>query len=155
MSCTVLSQYPFSQGFRLRLETKLRDTPVYVSLSELRDLPLAEIWKRLRSIKGERIVLPMEDEDARAILPFLKLLAGITSARRIEVVGSDLSQSSASRWSLFADVLSISQASVRGRMAVAASRRSVESLLCAPRTTTVLAESKKVLYSNASLWVGV
>jgi glycosyltransferase involved in cell wall biosynthesis len=155
MSCTVLSQYPFSQGFRLRLESNLGDTPSYVSLSELRDLPAAQIWKRLRSIRSERLVIPMEDEDARAVLPFLKLLAGITSARRIDVVGSDLSQSPASRWSLFADVLSISQASVRGRIAAAASRYSFESLLRVPRTSAVLAECKRVLYINANLWFGV
>jgi glycosyltransferase involved in cell wall biosynthesis len=155
MSCTVLSQYPFSQSFRLKLENTLRETPVYVSLTELRDLPLSEIWKRLRSIRGERIVIPMEDDDARPILPFLKLLAGITPARRIEVVGSDLSQSSASRWSLFHDLVSISQASVRGRVAVAASQRSFESLLRAPRVSTVLSQSKTMLYINANLWFGV
>ena len=113
MSTTILSQYPFSQMYRRKLEADLGAAPTYISLSELRDRPISEIWKRLRSVCGERVVIPIEDEGAIAILPFLKLLAGVTSASKIQVIFSDLSQEQASRWSLLSDLLSIARASVR------------------------------------------
>src|SRR5690348_13865234 len=104
MSCTVLSQYPFSSEFRERLETTLGQAPVYLSVSELRNLSPKEIWKRLRRIESRRIVIPLEDEGAKATLPFLKLLAGLTAARTVEVVSSDFRETRSSRWSLAGDL---------------------------------------------------
>jgi len=150
-----LSQYPFSQFYRRKLEADLGDTPVYISLSELRDRPISEIWKRLRSVRGERIVIPIEDEGAIAVLPFLKLLAGVTSASKIQVIFSDLSQSQASRWSLLSDLVSITKASVRGNLAASAARASCKSLLRMPRISTTPSDSHRALYINMNLWFGV
>jgi glycosyltransferase involved in cell wall biosynthesis len=155
MSCTVLSQYPFSQAFSQKLESHLGQSPTYMSLAELRDMPVGHIWRRLRSIKSESIVIPLEDNDARAVLPFLKLLAGVSSARKIHVIGADLSQVPASRWSLFSDLISISKASLRGGVAAASARRAFASLMRTPRIATVLSRSMRVLYINTNLWFGV
>src|SRR5262249_6838353 len=123
MSDTVLSHYPSSQPFRFKLEGLLGDPPNYLSLSELRDLPAPHMWSRIRSVSGERILITLEDQDGRAALPFLKLLAAVSQARRIEIIDAELQQNGTSRWSLVADVASIVTTSSRGLLAAARARR--------------------------------
>jgi glycosyltransferase involved in cell wall biosynthesis len=155
VSTTVLSQYPFSNEFRGKLETTLGQAPTYMLVSELRSLSPSEIWKRLRRIESRRIVIPLEDDGAKATLPFLKLLAGMTPARTIEVVSSDFRETPSSRWSLAGDLSSVTAASARGRFAASTAAREIKSLLRSERIPTSLGTSKSVLYINANLWFGV
>jgi glycosyltransferase involved in cell wall biosynthesis len=141
--------------YRRKLEADLGDSPVYISLSELRDLSKSKIWKRLRSVRGDRIIIPIEDEGAIAVLPFLKLLAGVTSASKIQVIFSDLSQAQASRWSLLSDLISITRSSIRGGFAASAAGTACKSILRAPRISAAASDSNRVLYINMNLWFGV
>jgi len=155
MSISILSQYPFSAEFRRKLEYKLQAVPTYISMSELRGLSLSQLWARLRSIKADRLLIPLEDENARAVLPFLKIIAGLSSARQIEIIGSEHSPITAKRVTLVHDVFAISYASIVGRSAAAAANREINALLRVPRISTGISRLNKILFINANLWFGV
>jgi glycosyltransferase involved in cell wall biosynthesis len=106
-------------------------------------------------VDGERILISLEDEDARAVLPFLKLLAAVSPARRIEIINADLQQNDTSRWSLVTDVASIVTTSIRGGLAAARTRRAATALLNTPRIRPLSSAGKRVFYINANLWFGL
>jgi glycosyltransferase involved in cell wall biosynthesis len=155
MSVSVLSQRPFTAEFRQRLERSLGRVPTYISMWELRTLPLPRIWKHLRSIKADRLLIPLEDENARAVLPFLKIIAGISSARQIEVLDSQQKPVLSGRAGLIRDVLAIGHATVASRVAALAASREMSALMKLPRIPAIHRTSKRVLYVNANLWFGV
>jgi glycosyltransferase involved in cell wall biosynthesis len=155
MSIGVLSQYPFSPEFRSRLEHRVGRVSEYISLAELRDLPKVALWKRLRSLRPERLVIPLEDENSGVVLPFLKLVAAMSSAKQIEIVLPDLTAARARRTSFIRDLGAVIGASGRGRIAAAATRREAQLLLKEPRARTQVGRSNKVMFINANLWFGV
>ena len=119
MNTSVLSQYPFSLDYRQKLEQDLGMTPSYITVSELRDLGIQEIWRRLRAIEADRLLIPLEDENAHAVLPLLKIMAGISSARQVSILTAGHKCVTAKRTGLVNDVLTVGRASVAGRLAAA------------------------------------
>ena len=93
-----ITSYPLSQAFRKRFEERVSAQPHYLPLAELRRLPLSQLVRRLRSLAGERLFVPLEDESSRVLLPVLHGLAAVTPSKRIEVVFPDLSGAVLPRW---------------------------------------------------------
>jgi glycosyltransferase involved in cell wall biosynthesis len=150
-----LTVYPLSNGFRGRLERELAGSPVYLSLSDLRSKPPREAFRRLRQLKGAKLVLPLEDENSRAILPVLSAVAAVSNAAVTEIRYPDLRSEQISRWSLAKSVLSLVGASAAARLNAASCNRELTALLQAPRTTPRLVAGGEALYLNANLWFGV
>src|SRR5947209_18915408 len=86
MSTSVLSPYPFPAESRQKLEQHLELTPYYVSVSELRDLTLSQLLKRVRAIQADRLLISLDDENAKAMLPLLKVIAALRSATHIVII---------------------------------------------------------------------
>src|SRR5947207_2986331 len=155
MNTSVLSQYPFSLDYRQKLEQDLGMTPSYITVSELRDLGIQEIWRRLRAIEADRLLIPLEDENAHAVLPLLKIMAGISSARQISILTAGHKCVTAKRTGLVNDVLTVGRASIAGRLAAASAECEITSLLKAPRIPAFTSDSDKVLFINSTLWFGI
>ena len=150
-----LTVYPLSVGFRGRLENALAGEPVYLSLSELRSLSPMEAFSRLRALKGSRLVLPLEDENSRAILPALTAVAAISNAEVTEIRHPDLHAEHISRWGLASAVLSLMRTSIAARLNASQCDRELSALLRASRVEPALADAGQTLYLNANLWFGV
>ena len=155
MSTSVLSPYPFPAESRQKLEQHLELTPYYVSVSELRDLPLSQLLKRVRAIQADRLLITLDDENAKAMLPFLKVIAGLSSAQHIEIMNSEYGCTPAHRLTLIKDFLAISRASVAGRLAAVAADRELATLLKSPRIPAFIPNSNRILFINGNLWFGV
>lgn len=150
-----LTVYPLSSAFRRRLEHALETEPVYLSLAELRRLPLKQAIARLRSLQRARLVIQLEDENGRAILPVLKAVAALSNAHTIEVRDPELNVERQARWRLLLGLLSLGVASVEAAGAAAVCGRELSRLVNAPRVPVSPAESGRALYLNANLWFGV
>jgi len=92
-----LTVYPLSNGFRRRLSAALATEPVYLTLADLRQVPVGQAIRRLRSLSGVRLVIPLEDENSRCILPLLKAVASISNAAEIEIRDHELRSERVSR----------------------------------------------------------
>jgi glycosyltransferase involved in cell wall biosynthesis len=150
-----LTGSPLSRDYQQRLEELIGATPEYVRLSELRGLPLPQMLRELRTLRGERLLIPIEDDSSRAILPVLRGVAALTPTRRIDVVYPDFRIEPVYRSQIGGFFLSLASASLDARRQVQECRREMQHLKEAPRIKARLCESRHVLYANANLWFGV
>jgi glycosyltransferase involved in cell wall biosynthesis len=150
-----LTVYPLSRGFRQRLEVALATEPVYLSLSELRSQSMLEAVRRLRSLRGARLVLPLEDENSLSILPVMTALAAVSNAAAIEVRHPDLRAERISRTQLAQGLASLAGASLAAMHDAWWCRRDLAKLAAAPRMAARMGDRGPVLYLNANLWFGV
>ena len=150
-----LTVYPLSNGFRKRLEGALEAEPVYLNLAEFRTLGPAKVLARMRSLRGTRLVLPIEDENSRLILPALLAVAAVSNAATIEIRHPNLRAERISRWDLTRGLLSVARASLAGGLAALVSQSELATLVQQPRIAARPGESGHTLYLNANLWFGV
>jgi len=150
-----LTVYPLSNSFKGRLEHALTAAPVYLSLADLRSKSPMDAVKRLRSLKGARLVLPIEDENSRAILPVLTAMAAVSNAAVTEIRYPNLEVERVSRWRLANAAFSLVRASAAARLNASSCDRELSGLLRAPRIAPASSGDGQVLYLNANLWFGV
>lgn len=149
-----LTGYPLSRDFRNRFEQLIGATPEYVSLPELRKLPPVKMLQALRSLRAEHLFLPLEDVNSTSVLPVLRGIAALTSARRIEVVHPDLRREGVVRWQAVRFASRVAVASMASMADARRCAREMRGLTAAPRTKARPAEGGRVLYLNANLWFG-
>ena len=154
MTNCALTMYPLSRGYRLEFERTVGASPNYLSVAELRQLPVAAMIRRLRSLRFERLMLPMEDEGSRAVLPLLKLLASFTPSRSIEVFHPDLRSERVSRGDAAFGLVGTARASIAATFAMRACTRDLERLARAALVNPSAAAGS-VLYVNANLRFGI
>jgi len=150
-----LTVYPLSSGLRSRLSRALTMEPVYLNLSELRRQPLFDVVKRLRSLGGATLVIQLEDENSRRILPVLKAVAALSNASRIEIRDHDLRVEHVTRTHLVTGLASMGVASTAAARDSILCYRELSRLLAAPRIVPRTRASGSALYLNANLWFGV
>jgi len=150
-----LTTYPASRGLRERLNHALAVEPVYLSLAELRRTRLRTAVGRLRSLRGARLVIQLEDDNSRAALPLLKAVAALSNARSIEVRDSELRAETISLWRLRAALLSLAWASVAAGWAAVLTWLDASRLLRTARMTSPTPGTGRAIHLNANLWFGV
>ena len=150
-----LVAYPLSGAFRRRLEETVGQELEYLTVPELRRLPLRELVSELRSRRGHRCYLPIEQDAAAAAIPALAPLAVLSGAASIEVVAPDLSRRRLGRGAAAAAAGRLVAASTAGMIELRATRRRVDRLLADAPSATALGRSGRVLYVNPNLWFGV
>jgi len=150
-----LTVYPLSNGFRRRLSAALATEPVYLTLADLRQVPVGQAIRRLRSLSGVRLVIPLEDENSRCILPLLKAVASISNAAEIEIRDHELRSERVSRTELLRDLAALGMTSVGAVLDALGAKRDLSSLTATPRIEAQLSNDAAALYVNANLWFGV
>lgn len=149
-----LTVYPLSSGYQPRFEAAIGAVPRYLSLGELRRLPFAGLLKTLRGIDG-RLFLPLEDINAKALLPVLQALAAVTRAGSIEIIGPELTAIRVPRWRAALAVGALAGATVVGRSALYRCERELTELLGVPRLEVQPPKSGRIQYLKTNLWLGV
>jgi glycosyltransferase involved in cell wall biosynthesis len=150
-----LTVYPLSNAFRLRLTNALTTEPVYLSLTELRQLSPMKAVARLRTMGDGCLVIPIEDQGSRAILPVLKAVAAMSNARAVEVRDHNLHAERVSRWGLVSGLASLVSASAVSARDALFCNRELSQLLSASRIQASVGSASAALYLNANLWFGV
>jgi glycosyltransferase involved in cell wall biosynthesis len=151
----ILTNYPLSRDFQERLMAIVAPEVLRLSVGELRQRPFGQMLKYLRSLKADRLLLPVEDENGSALLPVLKLLASVIPARAIYLVQSDFRLKQILRRETAVSLLRLVGASLASRLATARARRQVSRLLREVRITVGKASGRSMMYLNANLWFGV
>lgn len=152
----ILTAYPLSAPFARELTTLFGERASTTTVAQLRETGglglLIELWR----MRGDPIVLPIEEDNSAALLPVLKLLAAFTRSRSICVVRPDLSLHTVSRWQVASEALRFAGASVACRWAAFRARRELRALVDAKRVIPQpLPEHGEVLYLKTNLWFGI
>lgn len=152
----VLTAYPLSAPFGRAVRDVVGPGTQTVTVAQLRSQGLTGLLRQLWSMRGDPIVLPIEEENSSALLPVLKLLAACTRSRSICVVHPDLRRETVSRWQIALDALSFASASVSCLWAAYRAHRELSTLLKQPREgSNSLAAKGAVLYLKTNLWFGI
>lgn len=151
----VLSNYPLSRAFRLRLEQHLGGAARLINVAELRQVSFFNLLRGLRRIRAERLSVATEDEASIALLPVLELLATLTRARHLETIDAQLQQRVFTRGRAALHGLNLTAESLRAAFDLVVSRIALHRLLRAVRTAAVPGGSKRVAYLNCNLWFGL
>jgi glycosyltransferase involved in cell wall biosynthesis len=149
-----VAAYPLSLDYRRGLEQVLGVRLTYLNLAELRRRPPAQVARMLFSIRA-LCVLAIEDATSYPLLPVLKAVAAISTARSIEIVHPDFRRERVSRGNALRSFASLSRAVLDGRRALRTSSTDLNALLSEPRTDDRLAPGERIVYANGNLWFGV
>ncbi|MCA9095486.1 MAG: glycosyltransferase [Planctomycetaceae bacterium] len=147
--------YPLSDDYRKQFEELIGGVPQYLSLQELRRMPIARALKTLVSLKPDRLFIAIEGQQAQALLPVFYCFAGVCRTRHIEVVGPDLSRKKISRWQTTRSLASIGYASWDCRRALSRCGKELKQLASLRRIPDTPPQSKSVFYLKSNLWLGV
>ena len=151
-----LSAYPLSRHFQNALSTLIECPYEQATLNDLRALKLPSLLAAIWKISPDRLILPLEDESSLALLPIVKLLAGFTRAKRIEIVNPDMSVVHISRLATIVDFIRFTGASLSLVLQAARSAVELKTLLRAPRRDLhVSNKNRRILYLKTNLWIGI
>ncbi len=151
----ILATYPLSANFQQRLSTLIDPAAIKLSLSELRTRPPREMVRYLRSLRVNRLVIPLEDENSAALLPVLKLVAAVVPAESYLVVDGEMRASAFTRLGVPASLARLGGATLSSQLALRRARREVAGLLAAERNSPPPQVDPDILFLNANLWFGV
>ena len=155
----ILSATPLSAEFRDELaRTGVRgplDAVTFETLAALRSKPLPAMLRSLLARRGEVVVIALQDEASRPLLPLLALVSLASLPRRLDVARPNEVRSRLDPLTLGRMLLSLGFASVRARTAVRAAAGELEKLRGAPRLPDPPFVRPGVLYLNANLWFGL
>lgn len=152
---SALAASPLSSSYKAAFEQKIGGQPRYLYLAELRRLPLVEMVRVLRGLRGAPVYLLLENEDSLAVLSILKTTAALAGAKPVVAVGPDLSLQHVSRAESARSLAALLGASVHGRLALRACRKELDELLAASRAEAPLGPTNRILYLNGNLWLGL
>ncbi|HEY7996434.1 MAG TPA: glycosyltransferase family 4 protein [Steroidobacteraceae bacterium] len=151
----VLSNYPLSRDFRLRIEEHCGAGIRHLNISELRQVSLLNLLRGLWRIRAANLSVATEDEASAALLPILELLAALTRARRLETIDRQLERRPFSRARAALHGAHLAAASLRALLDLLLTRVRLQRLIRAPRAEAALGGSRRVAYLNCNLWFGL
>ena len=150
-----LTTYPLSRAFRTRFEQSVGVSPVYLDYTELRKLRPLGFIRKMRNLRATTLLLPVEDELSRCILPLLRGIAAIADAQSVAIVHPDLRAERVRRSSAFGAMAGLTRASVVAARDMAYCARELAALNVAPRLAKAPGRGSATLYINANLWFGL
>ena len=153
MSTFVLSAARLSAAYQDRIEALVGGVDLVLVVPQLRRLGPLELLRRLRTLRGNCVVV-IEDPGALALRPTLEALAALTRARTITVIGPGLSHERVSRAHGIASLGGLALSVAHGQEALVLARRELRRLLEEPRLED-FSPGSGVLYLNPSLWFGL
>lgn len=151
-----LISYPLSHTFKKSLEAKVQEPIEYILLTELRTKPLYEIWKYLRACKSNTFFLPIEDYNAKVLLPILQILAKVAMPKQIIVVYPDFQFQKIKLLNIANACLRLFNTTLLINLFYQLSRHRLKQLQGkVSRRYEISSSNKRVLYLNTNLWFGV
>lgn len=151
----VLSSHPLAEDYRGQLEARLGHEPLYLTVAGLRRLPLNALLKTLRSLRGRRCLLPVQNTGGQALLPLLTTLAVAASPRSVTVVDPELRFEALERGRRYGAPARLAWASLLVSAGIRRARREVAQLAMEPRMDASVGNGTQCLYINGNLWFGL
>lgn len=149
-----LVAYPISGDYRKRLEA-LFDTPLtYLTVAELRSKSVFQMFRQLRGLEAERLLIPLEDDNSSALLPLLSALAAAADAKVLELVDAKLQRHRIHRLTALGSLFRSGLASLGGAIAALQCWFELGGLLSQERQQAKPAKGD-VAYLKTNLWFGI
>lgn len=149
-----LVAYPLSSAYRQNLEAKLEQPLQYVSIADLRRLPITGLFSQLRAWRNARVLIPMEDANGRTLLPILVCIAVFSAAKSIEIIHPDSRRERFPRWRAVGSVLQIVIASIASALSALLCRAELY-VLSRQARAAITTKPGRVLYLKTNLWFGI
>jgi glycosyltransferase involved in cell wall biosynthesis len=125
------------------------------NFSEIQSSAVVTLWRNLRKIAPELLLIPVEDENSRCVLPIMKLIALATRAKRIAVVGADYAETPLSKFAAASALGSLAAATFVSACQTLIASVEISRFLRRQRHAAAATAIGRVLYINANLWFGV
>lgn len=151
----ILTAYPLTRDFKSRILGMAGPDVLTLTVSELRLKPLPAMLRYLRSLRVERVLLPIEQTQDELLLPVLKMLAALIRSKGVDVVNANLVTTPVSMANVASSLANLGAASAIAYRCMRRASRDVEGLLAEPRINVEPAHEPSVLYLNPNLWFGL
>jgi glycosyltransferase involved in cell wall biosynthesis len=155
----VLSSHPLSGPFRESLAVRLNAVPVgFVTLQDLRSQGAMSGLRRLRSLNCECLWLVTEQPESSCLVPILRLLSTLVTARRVKALYPDGRQVDCDRIGSFAQAPLLVFYSLLGFVESYLLLREAKALQSESRlelASRELSTPSNILYFKSNLWFGV
>jgi glycosyltransferase involved in cell wall biosynthesis len=147
--------YPLSNSYRACLERKVGSIDEYIVLGELGRLSAREMLGRLRSIRADRVVVPLEEDEAYGFRSSLILIASLTRVRDIVGVRADGRTFSISRWNVIPSLAEVVVSSAMCRWSALRWRAELKEIADSRRDKMGDNVGRAMVYLKTDLWFGV
>jgi len=151
----VLSIYPLCSTYIDNLVHHFGSDFQTLSILELRRMPGREILRKVRSLDPPIVFIPLEDEQGVVYLPFLQIVAAMTSSKRIEIIHPDGSCRKMNRLAIAFDIFCFFTTSIRLLLVFLGIVFDLKRLRRKSIKVPEPVKSAEILYLNANLWIGV
>ncbi|MEM9141009.1 MAG: glycosyltransferase, partial [Pseudomonadota bacterium] len=112
-----LSYYRLTAAFRETVEQALGPVTDWVFMGDLRNRGLRGMMSSLRAVRGETLLVCIENDNGRPLATPLALAAFASRCRKIKIVWPDGRVEAVSRWRLFPMIWKLMAAQVQSRRA--------------------------------------
>jgi glycosyltransferase involved in cell wall biosynthesis len=126
-----------------------------LNFSEVQSSAVLTQFRNLRKIAPDLLLIPVEDDNSRCVLPIMKLIAIATRAGRISVVDTDYAETSLSNFEAGWALGALIAATLASAFATLIASFEIRQLSRRRRHTAAATPIGRVLYVNANLWFGV
>ncbi len=155
MSDFALISYPLSTQYRRDFEAAVGGAPTYLWLAELRRMPPLKMVKMLRSLGGDRLFIPLQDDAARTFVPVASSLAAIADIKEVVLVDPKLNLERVPRSQALGAIWSAIAATAGGAITLHRCRREMERLAVTSRRPLPPPARGPVLYLRTNMSFGV
>ena len=107
---------PLSEHYRNQISDKFKLITAYYSLQDLRRLGPVKMFFNLLRLRANKLILPVEDETSRTVLPVLYALAFIVRSKSIIKIDSNISVSNIYRIQCLYAILSLLYSSLSAQV---------------------------------------
>jgi len=149
-----LVAYPISGDYRKQLEAMFDLPLTYLTVMDLRSKSIFGMFRHLRNLGANRLLIPLEDENSSALLPLLGALAAVADARVLEIVDPQLRRHPLRRSAAFGSLFRSGLASIAGSIAAVRCWFELGSLLREERQKVSSVEGD-IAYLKTNLWFGI
>jgi glycosyltransferase involved in cell wall biosynthesis len=151
----VLIKTQLSKGYLDGLRLRYGADISMLDFSSLQTSAPLALWRKLRQINPDLLLVPLEDENSRCVLPIMELIAISTRAKKIAVVAEDHTTTPLSRFASVPAIASLAFATLASALNTLVAAVEIRRLLRKQRHQAAIGPVSRVLYINANLWFGV
>lgn len=151
----VLVKAALSRRYFASLEAAVGGQLDVVDINALQALGPAGAIRRLRRLRPERLIIPVEDASGYYSLPILQVLAVATSSASLFVATPEAQLEQFTRLSALPKLAQFVGSSAVNFLSALASRLRLAYLRSKPRMLCVSHVARRILYINGNLWFGL
>tara|TARA_B100000212_G_scaffold298393_1_gene242588 strand:- start:463 stop:2139 length:1677 start_codon:yes stop_codon:yes gene_type:complete len=146
---------PLSKVYRDKISKKFEIISAYYSLQDLRRLGPVKMFFNLLRLRANKIILPVEDETSRTVLPVLYALALIVRSKSIIKIDSNIKINKVYRIQCIYAILSLFYSSLKAQVIKRKNVRNIKYFNELSIDKVRFRDVNNILYLNSNLWYGL